>query len=96
MRRVAVEADGSTSDYVEAVMKPGLTTSVELGHRQTVASLLHDGRLAARHPRPSVSADQEYAAFLRDTLTMDALDYEHSSIMDQYDPQKEIAASFGR
>ena len=90
MRRVAVGADGSKTDYVEAVMK---AWQDKVWSWDIEGLSLHSYTTVGWPPaHPSTHfGEQEYAAFLKDTLTMDTLIAKHSGIMDQYDPQKKIS-----
>lgn len=89
MRRVAVGADGSKTDYVEAVMEAwhGRVWSWDLEglslHSYTSAGW------PPTHPSTHFGVG-EYTLLLKDTLRMESLIAQHSRIMDQYDPQKKI------
>jgi len=89
MRRVAVGADGSQTDYVEAVMK---AWHDKVWSWDMEGLSLHSYTSAGwppSHPSTHFGAS-EYTLFLQDTLTMEALISKHSRLMDQYDPQKKI------
>ena len=89
MQRIAVGADGSKSDYVEAVMR---AWHDKVWSWDIEGLSLHSYTTVGWPPsHPSTHfGEQEYAAFLKDTLAMDALITKHSGIMDQYDPHKKI------
>jgi alpha-N-arabinofuranosidase len=89
MRRVAVGADGSKTDYVEAVMK---AWHDKVWSWDVEGLSLHSYTSAGwppSHPSTHFGAD-EYTLLLKDTLGMEPLIAQHSQIMDQYDPQKKI------
>jgi alpha-N-arabinofuranosidase len=90
MHRVAVGADGSKTDYVEAVMK---AWHDKVWSWDIEGLSLHSYTTVGWPPsHPSTHfGEPEYAAFLKDTLAMDGLIAKHSAIMDQYDPQKKIS-----
>ena len=90
MRRLAVGADGSKTDYVEAVMK---AWHDKVWSWDIDGLSLHSYTTVGWPPaHPSTHfGEQEYAAFLKDTLALDAMITKHSGIMDEYDPQKKIA-----
>jgi alpha-N-arabinofuranosidase len=89
MRRVSVGADGGKTEYVEAVMKAWRD---KVWSWDIEGLSLHSYTTVGWPPaHPSVHfGEQEYAAFLHETLGMDALIAKHSGIMDQYDPQKKV------
>jgi alpha-N-arabinofuranosidase len=89
MRRVAVGADGSRTDYVEAVMQ---AWHDKVWSWDLEGLSLHSYTSAGwppSHPSTHFGAS-EYTLFLKDTLNMEALIAKHSQIMDHYDPQKKI------
>jgi alpha-N-arabinofuranosidase len=90
MRRIAVGADGSKTDYVEAVMK---AWEEKVWSWDIEGLSLHSYTTVGWPPaHPSTHfGEQEYASFLKDTLTMDTLIAKHSGIMDRYDPQKKLS-----
>jgi alpha-N-arabinofuranosidase len=89
MRRVAVGADGSKTDYVEAVMR---AWHDKVWSWDIEGLSLHSYTSAGWPPaHPSTHFDdREYTLFLKDTLNMEGLIAQHSHLMDQYDPQKKI------
>ncbi len=89
MRRVAVGADGSKTDYVEAIMKAWHDKVWSWDFEGLSLHAYTTVGWPPSHPS-SHFGEPEYAAVLKDTLTMDALINQHSRIMDQYDPQKKI------
>ena len=90
MRRIAVGADGSKTDYVEAVMK---AWQDKVWSWDMEGLSLHSYTTVGWPPsHPSTHfGEVEYASFLKDTLAMDALIAKHSGIMDLHDPQKKIS-----
>jgi alpha-L-arabinofuranosidase len=89
MRRVAVGADGSKTEYVDAVMK---AWHDKVWSWDIEGLSLHSYTSAGwppAHPSTHFGAG-EYTLFLKDTLTMEALITQHSRIMDQYDPHRKI------
>ncbi|HEY4340033.1 MAG TPA: alpha-L-arabinofuranosidase C-terminal domain-containing protein [Steroidobacteraceae bacterium] len=89
MRRIAVGADGSKTDYVEAVMR---AWHDKVWSWDIEGVSLHSYTSAGWPPaHPSTHfGDSEYTAFLKDALNMEGLIAQHSRLMDQYDPQKKI------
>ena len=90
MQRVAVGADGEKTDYVEAVMKAWHDKVWSWDIEALSLHFYTSVGWPPAHPSATFGED-DYAAFLHDTLTMDQLIRKHSAIMDQYDPQKKIA-----
>ena len=89
MRRVAVGADGSKTEYVEAVMQ---AWHDKVWSWDLEGLSLHSYTSAGwppSHPSTHFGAG-EYTLFLKDTLNMEGLIAKHSQIMDHYDPQKKI------
>jgi len=89
MRRVAVGADGSKTEYVEAVMQ---AWHDKVWSWDLEGLSLHSYTSAGwppAHPSTHFGAS-DYTLFLKDTLNMEALIAQHSQIMDHYDPQKKI------
>jgi alpha-L-arabinofuranosidase len=89
MRRVAVGADGSKTEYVEAVMKAWQDKVWSWDIEGLSLHFYTSVGWPPAHPSTHFG-EQEYAPFLKDTLGMDALITQHSGIMDQYDPHKKI------
>ena len=89
MRRIAVGADGGTTDYPEAIMK---AWHDKVWSWDIEGLSLHSYTTAGWPPKhPSTHFDErEYALMLKETLAMDGLISKHSAIMDAYDPQQKI------
>jgi alpha-N-arabinofuranosidase len=92
MQRIAVgPADGET-EYTEAVMKAWQRSSPRSWGIEGV-SLHHYTSGASGTMRDAATGfgEKEYAAFVKQTYVMDELIAKHSTIMNQYDPQKKVA-----
>jgi alpha-L-arabinofuranosidase len=90
MQRIAVGADGASTDYVDAVMK---AWHDKVWSWDIEGVSLHSYTTSGWPPaHPSIGfGEGEYALLLRDTLKMDTLISGHSALMDRYDPQKKVA-----
>ncbi|HEY6456667.1 MAG TPA: alpha-L-arabinofuranosidase C-terminal domain-containing protein [Steroidobacteraceae bacterium] len=90
MRRVAVGADGSKTDYVDAVMK---AWHDKVWSWDIEGLSLHSYTTAGWPPsHPSTHfGEGDYTLLLKDTLNMEGLIAQHSRLMDHYDPQKKIS-----
>jgi alpha-N-arabinofuranosidase len=94
MVRIAVGPADTEIDYTEATMKAWQASSSR--NRLFEALSFHHytaGELGSMRDKATGFDEKDYAAFIRNTYEMDGLIRKQSTIMDKYDPKKEVALS---
>jgi len=89
-KRIAVGADGGSSDYIETVMKAWQT---HVWSWDIDGISLHYYTVGKWPPSYNATGfgENDYAAILKETHRLDGIIGSQEAIMDRYDPQKKIA-----
>ena len=90
LKRIAVGDGGESNDYIEAIMKAWKLRQPWYWNIEGISMHHYNFGETMLKAKATGFGEKEYAGFLRETLDMDRIITMRSSVMDKYDPKKQV------